>query len=469
MKIQIKNLGAIKEATIDLDKKLTVFCGPNGTGKTYMSYALYALMKFDKIVTLKEDVNIIQILLDNNSATVAIDVDLTWQLRENFLQIVANSFWNAFAVSEMKSKEFFKNTELNILETKESFENKIKKTAINEVIEIYDCPLNIEIFTNNNKCVISIEKDNLIKEIAFLEKKNHLAISNMLMSRIYYLLAFYPLTASVFFPIERNAIYTFSKELSIMKLNQLEVMQSITSIKELEILNNAYKRSTRYPQAIRDNLEIAQDLDNVQQKNSDYYEYALEIENELLNGKVAISNEGNVEFRSDKAPKMGLAFNQSASIVKTLASLIIYLKHSAEKNDLIIIDEPELNLHPNSQIILTRIFARLINKGLRFVISTHSDYIIRELNNLIMVGADNQDVKDIGKELGYKENEFIKFTDVGAYLFDYETPKSKQVKVKPIKIDKNGFEVSTFDDTINELNKRSDELFYTLKYGKAKE
>ena len=35
MKIQIKELGAIKEATIDLSKKLTVFCGPNGTGKTY--------------------------------------------------------------------------------------------------------------------------------------------------------------------------------------------------------------------------------------------------------------------------------------------------------------------------------------------------------------------------------------------------------------------------------------------------
>ena len=86
-----------------------------------------------------------------------------------------------------------------------------------------------------------------------------------------------------------------------------------------------------------------------------------------------------------------------------------------------------------------------------------------------MVGADNQDIKDISKEFGYKENEFIKFNDVGAYLFDYETPKSKQVKVKPIKVDKNGFEVSTFDKTIEELNKRSDELFYTLKYGKAKE
>lgn len=43
MKINIKGLGAIKEATIDLNKSLTVFCGHNNTGKTYVSYIIYAL------------------------------------------------------------------------------------------------------------------------------------------------------------------------------------------------------------------------------------------------------------------------------------------------------------------------------------------------------------------------------------------------------------------------------------------
>jgi predicted ATPase len=47
MKIQVTNLGAIKEGTIDLSKKLNVFCGPNGTGKTYMAYAIYGLTKLE--------------------------------------------------------------------------------------------------------------------------------------------------------------------------------------------------------------------------------------------------------------------------------------------------------------------------------------------------------------------------------------------------------------------------------------
>ena len=44
MKLLIENWGPIVSAEIDLTKRLIVFTGPNGTGKTYMSYLLYGLM-----------------------------------------------------------------------------------------------------------------------------------------------------------------------------------------------------------------------------------------------------------------------------------------------------------------------------------------------------------------------------------------------------------------------------------------
>src|ERR1700679_3166914 len=43
MKIELKNIGTIKHAEIDLDKNLLIFCGPNNTGKTYVAYSLYGL------------------------------------------------------------------------------------------------------------------------------------------------------------------------------------------------------------------------------------------------------------------------------------------------------------------------------------------------------------------------------------------------------------------------------------------
>ena len=46
LSITINNLGIIKEATIDLSKKLVLLCGPNNTGKTYVSYIANALLGY---------------------------------------------------------------------------------------------------------------------------------------------------------------------------------------------------------------------------------------------------------------------------------------------------------------------------------------------------------------------------------------------------------------------------------------
>lgn len=43
MKLRIQQIGPIPKVSVDLTKKLTVFCGPNNTGKTYISYYVYAL------------------------------------------------------------------------------------------------------------------------------------------------------------------------------------------------------------------------------------------------------------------------------------------------------------------------------------------------------------------------------------------------------------------------------------------
>ncbi|KAA6328172.1 hypothetical protein EZS27_022905 [termite gut metagenome] len=44
MKFRFENLGVVERIDFDLSKKLSVFCGQDGTGKTYVSYALYGLL-----------------------------------------------------------------------------------------------------------------------------------------------------------------------------------------------------------------------------------------------------------------------------------------------------------------------------------------------------------------------------------------------------------------------------------------
>ncbi len=461
MKIQIKELGAVKEATIDLSKKLTVFCGPNSTGKTYMAFVLYALTNgYEDLIFLLGD-ELIKQLITTNIAETPLDIQGIWSFRNSNIKYRQKFLWNLFAIPESKVEDFFGKTSIECLETKEEFQERLENISLDETVKIYDYTFHLLKKSKSNLLQIKIDEQTLKNDIfyKFLEV--------ILPSRLYSMFAYYPITSAIIFPVERNSIYTFSTELSIQRHEAFEKIQAITNKKDGNFFDAFFRRKTRYPQPIRDALTIAEDLENIQKRNSPYYSFATDIENELLQGKVTISNEGNVEFSSDKAPKTRLSFHQSSSIVKTLASLIVYLKHRARKNDLIIIDEPELNLHPDNQVKLARIFARLINNGLRLVVSTHSDYIIREFNNLIMVASDDADVKEIAAKYNYQKDEYIQQSEIGAYLFNYKTKTAKQVVVKPIKIDKNGFEVATLDKTIEELNKISDELFYTIKYGKA--
>ena len=114
---------------------------------------------------------------------------------------------------------------------------------------------------------------------------------------------------------------------------------------------------------------------------------------------------------------------------------------------MIFIDEPEVNCHPDVQILMTRVFAKMINAGLRLVISTHSDYIIREINNLIMLKKTPSSATAMLLEWGYQKEMAIDHKVVGAYLFAYG--RDNKVKVEPIEVSETGFEVSTIDATIN--------------------
>lgn len=60
MKIKVQDLGTIQEGEVDLDKNLIVFAGPNNSGKSYMAYLIYGILKI--LVVQK----IIMIIIEKN-------------------------------------------------------------------------------------------------------------------------------------------------------------------------------------------------------------------------------------------------------------------------------------------------------------------------------------------------------------------------------------------------------------------
>ena len=120
------------------------------------------------------------------------------------------------------------------------------------------------------------------------------------------------------------------------------------------------------------------------------------------------------------------------------------------------IDEPELNLHPNNQILIGRLIALLVNAGIKVFITTHSDYIVREISNCIILNnLENEQITKFKKN-GYSKEYKLDSKKVRAYLA--KNTKGKNM-LNPVKINERGIFMETFDDPIDTQNENQELIF----------
>lgn len=108
-----------------------------------------------------------------------------------------------------------------------------------------------------------------------------------------------------------------------------------------------------------------------------------------------------------------LPLHRTSSMVAELAPLVLYLRHLLLPGDLLIIEEPEAHLHPESQARLAQELVRLTGQGLRVMLTTHSDLILQQINNSILA-AELGDDPDAPEEIRALPR--LAAQDVAAYL-----------------------------------------------------
>lgn len=449
MKLVISNLGAVRHAEIDLSCDFTIFCGPNSTGKTYVAYLLNAL--FNSRAAWRPNIGLADItqFLESKSLPIrrehltawcgALEQDMTLQLP------------SIFGISREAAKRLFDDTEIKIEFSEEDFE-QVLATKLKYKVHLGDnYIMSFSKDTGDDKFSFDFSDD---KEYDKTTKENYLSFMYGMIFRSALLAQ-----DARMLTVERNSIYTFKNELAN---NRIDTVDQIL-ISEGEDAGEIVKsRSSLYPAAVRASLSIATDLVNVTAIESQYIGLAAEIESDLLSGNVSVGKEGDVRFlpKGNEDNPSELPIRMSSSCVKTLSGLVIYLKHLARKGDMLIVDEPEMNLHPDNQRILSRIFAKMVNAGIRLTISTHSDYIIREINNLLMAGELKAKGEDMTCEIGCDDTQLLTKDCLQAYLFDFN-PEGR-VEANPIEIDRYGMEAVTIDAAINSQNEATIFLRDTL-------
>ena len=158
-----------------------------------------------------------------------------------------------------------------------------------------------------------------------------------------------------------------------------------TSKRQLDLLKEAGE--VRYPQPIEDFLELLFQIETETHPSSrnGIGKLAADIENSIQNGNkinFRATALGGQEIMVDVGGGLNIDLYNASSSIKQLAPLLLYLRYRAARGDLLIIDEPEMNLHPESQAKLLEVLAMLVNQGVYVLLTTHSPYIMAHLNNL---------------------------------------------------------------------------------------
>lgn len=407
LSIKIENFGPITKGVVNL-KPLTIFVGPNGCGKSHAASLFYIMANLEhdygldyfgrRFLRHRIDVdgalrnestkifgkhekghNVVYTDILNDLADP--EIEFTHAIKKNFLAAPETLIQRCkkYVTLDVKSR-LSNNIRIKITRGKISVDGynkpKIKITFQEDTDEAgthtdenhKEQTMNI---TVPARCNVFDVYDAL---------KRHLTGLRMIDSHTYY------------FPAERAGL-TLAR-------------QSITA-------NYLYHRADgRLSRTATDYLAF---LTLLPEKEGAFGDISKEAEKEIMNGEIIATattakKYPDIYFWRDKYK---FPLHLAASSVKDLAPFFLYLRYVAEIDDLVILEEPEISLHPASQILLARFIVRLVNCGLYVVVTTHSPYFLEQISHCAKAGhMDAEGVDDI-----LPEAERLRPGDVAPYKF----------------------------------------------------
>lgn len=459
MKILVKNLGALKQAEFSLGD-ITILCGGNNTGKTYATYALFGfLFTWRELFSIEIRENHIKQLLDEGVTRIDVSeyVKQTEQILAEGCRVYTQELPKIFAASVGR----FKETEFKIILD----HNEIRATSK------YDRKIgtaNVGIFS------LSKQEDDNDLIVTLLVEKEKIKIPTNLIKR-FIADALKDILFASFFPkpfiasAERTGAAIFRKELNFSRNRLLEeVSQASKNINPLELL---LKNHQDYALPVETNVDFTRQLETIAKKESFITQQHPEILTnfaDIIGGEYTVTRNDELYYVPKSSKKVKLTMDESSSAVRSLLDIGFYLRHEAQLGDLLMVDEPELNLHPENQRRVARLFARLANLGIKVFITTHSDYIIKELNTLIMLNRDKPHLKRIAENEGYQPEELISAAKIKVYIAEEASIKleggqrktSCQTLVAADIDPELGIEARSFDETIDKMNQIQQDIMW---------
>lgn len=262
-------------------------------------------------------------------------------------------------------------------------------------------------------------------------------------------------------PAERNAFVVTYKLLANRRFKLLRDQQrgliggKALPVRQMELLRE--QGDLRYPTPIEDFLDFLIDIELTPPESRDtkpnhFRALASDIESKIQGNNKTIlvpTALGGQEVKVDVRDDLRIDLYNASSSIKQLAPLLLYLRYQAAPNQLLIIDEPEMNLHPEGQAKLLEALAILVNLGVHVLITTHSPYFMAHLNNLVAGDTKRPAVRKRQAQSLYMTDPraFLSMDQVSAY-------EMKGNQLCSLKDEAHGIRWDTLSDVSVELQQR---------------
>lgn len=402
MEFKFKNLGLIKEANIELNG-LTVITGYNDTGKSFLSKAIFSVIK-----TIRESAN--------ESSYYKIDI-LEQETRH------LSVFFRQVAASEVRFTQF-KNQVINYVV------QKLPYSIISDYIDLQkrDLLSNIDLkisiseaeslFERLKDRILAISKtDEKIFESYFdsaiIQQLFRSQINSKIIEDDLYINCKEGELDVVKAQIRNNKTLSFTADSSIY-------YQDVTLIDSPLIIQLAYfirQQRVRYTRRSSDSglpfyyLDLVYKLPYLKSKALPEYSGILSDIQNIIGGEMIYKDKTD-SFIFRKPNAIEIETNNIATGIKSFGVIQLLINSGViNSRSVLIIDEPEVHLHPKWEIEYAKVIVALVKANIPVVVSSHSPYLIRALIELSKTNGINDKTKLYFGEKDSTDNSVV-FKDV---------------------------------------------------------
>lgn len=380
MRLKLQNIGIIEEADINIDG-ITLIAGQNDSGKSTIGKVLYALIRgvnidedrfnSSKSEFVRNRIRDIRNLLIRSKLTTPEDKEIRKKFISSFLE-TEESLFDTFAFEidpeNPQEIEVIKSELEKISNLYKSFSNEALQYQLELIIN--DIIKRISININSNE-VLHYELESFFKNefgnqiVNEFKKSGSFIETNEIEERK---IAFN----------QHSLTFKGFDSTSIFNYDDVYFIESPIGINDRNIvrLNNGVLRNRN--EYLNHKIFQPKKEQDIFSDTSDKLQRFKEIIIDVIKGEFIVNSRGVLVFKKNKVE---FNLDNVATGIKTFGIIQMLLENdSLSSNSLLIVDEPEVHLHPTWQVKYAEILVRLSKEfAIPIVLTSHSPYFIEAI------------------------------------------------------------------------------------------